>query len=149
MGVTFYWTILLKRGKPGEGMSFSWFCSVAFPRPLAVLTLVSAPLTVTLHVTPQRKHAWDAFSAVSRLWLSQLEWRDKVNQGRIWCYFSAVTQTVKCIGWVVWVYVERAATSLLTARGKTLITAVVNWTSTFSSPVTVVAHPCTSTLRAG
>lgn len=57
MGVTFYWTILLKRGKPAEGMFFSWFCSVAFPRPLAVLTLVPAPLAVTLHVTPQRKRA--------------------------------------------------------------------------------------------
>jgi len=115
MGVTFYWTILLKRGKPGKGMSSSWFCSVAFPRPLAVLTLVSAPLAVTLHVTARRKCAWDAFSSVSWWWLSQLEWTDKVNQGRIWCYFCAVTQTMNCIDGVVSVYVEQAETFLLTA----------------------------------
>lgn len=151
MGVTFYWAILLKRGKPGEGMSSSWFCSVAFPRPPAVLTLVSAPLTVALHVTPQRGRAWDAFSAVSCLWLSQLEWTDKVNQGRIWCYFSTVTETVNYISWVVWVYVEQAETSLLPAWGKTLITSVVDWTSTFSSPMVSssgMAHACISMLRA-
>lgn len=89
MGVTFYWTILLSRGKPGKGMSSSWFCSVTFPRPSAVLTLISA-----LHVTLRRKLAWDAFSAFPQLWPSQLEWIDKLKQGRIRSYFFVVSQSI-------------------------------------------------------